>query len=186
MEIMKTRRPDILKAAYDLMGIQGLESLHARTVAAELGINHATVHYYFPTRTDLLVGVAEYAHEQFQRDRAKLHEGARNNKEKLESELALAEAYCKKTSRFVKVLAGLYVASTSNMQVRRKLQEIWKEWVALVTTLLGSGKVKKSSPFDDAELLVCSLFGIAVASHMLDGKLNSTARIDEVYKSMFG
>ena len=125
---MKTRRSDIQKAAYDLVGVHGLEALTARSVAQELQINHATVHYYFPHREDLLDGVADFAQEQFRKDRVKFLEGARTASERLESEIALAEAYCKKTSRFAKVLAGLYVASVAIPGLRKKLQVLWKEW----------------------------------------------------------
>mgnify|MGYP001005799572 CR=1 FL=1 len=183
---MKTNRKDIKRAAYDLMGIQGLESVHARTVAAELNINHATVHYYFRRRTDLLVGVAEHALEQLQIDRAKFQEGMTKPADMLEAELALAEAYCKKTSRFVKVLAGLYVASTSNVILRKNLQAIWKEWLALIKDMTPPARLKKDSPYHDPEALLTHLFGIALASHMLDGKLDSKSKIDGIYVSMFG
>ncbi|MCU0317522.1 MAG: TetR family transcriptional regulator [Fimbriimonadaceae bacterium] len=182
---MKSRRPEILKAAYDLTGIQGLESLHARTVATELGINHATVHYYFPSRTDLLVGVADYALAQFRADRAKFQEESKTPKDKAEAEIALAEAYCKKTSRFVKVLAGLYVASVNNLVLRKKLQELFREWMTFLKELEGL-KIRKSSPYQDAELLVCTFLGVAMASHMMDGKLDTKKMMDSVYESMLG
>jgi AcrR family transcriptional regulator len=183
---MKTRRTDIQKAAYDLVGLQGLEALTARNVAQELQINHATVHYYFPHRDDLLHGVADFALEQFRRDREKFNEGARTPNEKLESELELAEAYCKKTSRFVKVLAGLYVASVANVSLRKKLQALWKEWHVTLAELTKSAKLKKDTPFRDADLLQTTLFGAALASQMLDGKYDAKAVVDEVYRSALG
>lgn len=175
-----------MKAAYDLMGIQGLESLHARTVAAELGINHATVHYYFRRRSDLLAGVAEHALQQLQADRKNIQGDSTKPNDLLEAELALAEAYCKRTSRFVKVFAGLYVASTSNAVLRKKLQVIWNEWLDLLRDLLSKSRVLKASPYQDAEMLLTHLFGIAMASHMLDGKLDGRAKVDQIFTSMFG
>lgn len=183
---MKTNRRDIKKAAYDLMGIQGLESLHARTVAAELNINHATVHYYFRRRIDLLIGVAEHTLEQLKADRANFQAGLNKPTDVLEAELALAEAYCKKTSRFVKVLAGLYVASTSDPVLRKHLQAIWNEWLALVKETIPKAKLKRDTPYQDPEALLTHLFGIALASHMLDGKIDAKSKVDGIYASMFG
>ena len=183
---MKTRRTDIQKAAYDLVGLQGLEALTARNVAQELQINHATVHYYFPHRDDILHGVADFALEQFKRDRAKFHAGAKSPQDKLEAELELAEAYCKRTSRFVKVLAGLYVASVANATLRKKLQVLWKEWVSEIEGLSKTAKIKKDSPYREPELLVATFFGAALASHMLDGKFDAKEALDEVYKSALG
>lgn len=183
---MKTRRSEIMKAGYDLMGQKGLESVHARSVAAELGINHATVHYYFPKRIDLLVGVADYALEQFQRDRLKFREGLDTDGDKLEAELALAEAYCKKSSRFAKVLAGLYVAAVEYPELRKRLLVLWKEWSESVTALTAGAKVKKASPYANGELLTATLFGFALTSHLTDGKFDAKSHIDDVFASMFG
>lgn len=183
---MKTRRDDIMKTAYDLMGTKGLESVHARTVASELGINHATVHYYFPTRADLLVGVADFALAQFQSDRARFHEGLTSSADKIEGELALAEAYCKKNSRFAKVLAALYVASVEHTALKKKMLVLWNEWQILNVELTSSAKLKKGTPYADGELLTATLFGFALTSHLTDGSFDARAKIDEVFTSMFG
>ncbi|MBX3110815.1 MAG: TetR/AcrR family transcriptional regulator [Fimbriimonadaceae bacterium] len=183
---MKTRRPDILKAAYDLMGVQGLESLTARNVAAELGINHATVHYYFPHREDLLAGIAEFTLDQLKRDRAKFHVGADKPADKVEAELALAEAYCRKSSRFAKVLAGLYVASIADAALRKKNSAIWSEWSGLLVDLARTTKLKKDTPYADGELLAATFFGLMLTSHLLDGKFSAKDKVDEIYASMFG
>lgn len=183
---MKTRRNDICKAAYDIMGTKGLESVHARTVAAELGINHATVHYYFPKRPDLLVGVADFALTQFRFDRERFHEGLTTPSDKIEGELALAEAYCKKNSRFAKVLAGLYVASVEDPTLRKRLQLIWREWHALVSEMAAKAKLKKGTPFADGELLSATLFGFMLTAHMTDGQFDAKTKIDEIFSSMFG
>lgn len=181
----KTRRTEILKAAYDLMGNEGLEAVHARTVAAQLGINHATVHYYFPKRVDLLIGICDFAIEQLRSDRAKFHQGLSTDDELLEAELALAEAYCKKTSRFAKVLAALYAASVSEPQVKKSLKLIWKEWSVTNQTLVEKVAIKPGSPYADGELLTATLFGFALTSHLTDGKFDAKAKIDDVFASMF-
>jgi len=183
---MKTSRGDIKQAAYNRMGNLGLESLHARTVAADLNINHATVHYYFRRRIDLLEGVAQFAFEQLKTDRAKFREGFSRPGDLLESELALAEAYAKPSSRFVKVFAGLYVASVENPKLKKILQQIWTEWLAAIADVMPGAKTRKGSPYSDPEMLLSHLFGIAVAAHMLEGKFKPGSKIDAVYGSLFG
>jgi AcrR family transcriptional regulator len=182
---MKTRRSEILKAAYDLMGTEGLENVHARTVATHLSINHATVHYYFPHRSDLLVGVAEYALEQLRADRAKLQDGIKSSTDAIEMELALAEAYCKPASRFAKVIAGLYVASISSPAVKEKLTVLWAEWSEMLAPHLAKSKLRKSTPYADSELLTATLFGFALTSHLTNGKFDAKAKIDTIFGSLF-
>lgn len=180
------RDDEIRKAAYDILGTQGLEELHARTVAKSVGINHATVHYYFPQRSDLLEAVADYALHQLIRDRLQFQQGAKSAREKLEAELALAEAYCRSTSRFVKVLGGLYAAGVTSPKIRKKVAAIWAEWRSLVAEQVGATRLRAGSPYADADLLLATLFGLGLASHMLDGKFTAQPRIDAVFESMFG
>jgi len=50
----------VVAAAYELIAERGFEHLSTRAVAARVGINIATVHYYFKTKEDLIAGVSEY------------------------------------------------------------------------------------------------------------------------------
>ena len=61
----KDRRKELILIAYDHIAKRGFEGLRVRAVAAELGINNATLHYYFPTKEDLIKGVVDYMIEKF-------------------------------------------------------------------------------------------------------------------------
>lgn len=180
------RDDQIRRAAYDILGTEGLEELHARTVAKAIGINHATVHYYFPHREDLIVAVAEYTLHQLIRDRMQFQKGAKTSREKLESEIALTEAYCRPQSRFIKVLACLYVAGVGSERIRGKTAAIWDEWRSLIADQLNSGALKDGTPYTDPDLLLSTFFGLGLASHMLGEKLDGQKQLDGVFSSMFG
>ncbi len=183
---MANRRDEILEAAYNLMGRAGLEEVHARTVAAELGINHATVHYYFAKRPDLLVGIAEFAREQLQRDRQKLNGDAAGPSDIMDNELALAEAYARSQSRFGKVMVGLCAASVSTPELKKPVEALWKEWSDLHAKIVPDLKLKKRSPFQDPMLLSSSLFGVVAAAHVSEKALSPAEHLDRIYASMFG
>lgn len=173
---MADRRQQIVETSYNLVGTKGLESLHARTVAAELAINHATVHYYFKTRQDLLEAVAEYTHQRVQADRAKFHEGATKPAQKLEQEIALWEAYSKPKSRLVKVLAALYTAGLEYPSVRKQAANVFTDLVAVLEECVGKG-----SGLKDARLLAANLFGIALSSHIAGSAMDSGALFDALF-----
>lgn len=180
------REDQIRKAAYDILGTEGLEGLHARTVAKELGINHATVHYYFPHREDLIIAVAEFALHQLIRDRLQFQQGVSDAKEAIEAELALAEAYCRPQSRFVKVVAALYVAGVAIPAVREKIAAIWEEWRAFIAEQVARGGLQAGTPYSDPELLVATFFGLGLTSHMLGDSFDPQPRMDSIFMSMFG
>ncbi len=52
-------------AAYGQIARQGFEGLRTRDVAAEVGVNIATLHYYFPTKEALIRGVVGHAMRRF-------------------------------------------------------------------------------------------------------------------------
>lgn len=59
------RRQALVDAAFGCIAEKGFEGLRLRDVAAEVGIDHSTLHYYFPTKEDLVAGVVESATRQF-------------------------------------------------------------------------------------------------------------------------
>lgn len=54
------RRPQLIKAAIDLMAREGVAAGSTRAIAAELGVAQATVHYTFGTKEDLYRAVIEH------------------------------------------------------------------------------------------------------------------------------
>lgn len=182
---MKETRSSILAAAYDMMGNNGLEDVHARTVAAAIKINHATVHYYFPKREDLLVGVADYALETLREDRKRFQAGSADSKAKIGSEMSLAEAYAKKGSRFAKVLAGLVVAGAGSAKVKKKVKELFVEWGSVCKSELAGAKPKKGAVFADPDLMLATFFGLALTNLGIEGGMDVGAKLDAVYDSIF-
>ena len=61
----KDRRAALVSAAYNQIAERGFEGLRTREVAAEAGVNIATLHYYFPTKEKLIEGVVEHAMARF-------------------------------------------------------------------------------------------------------------------------
>src|SRR6266508_1862484 len=60
------RRRDLVAAAYRRIAIEGFEGLRTRDVAADVGLNIATLHYYYPTKESLIRGVIGHAMQRFQ------------------------------------------------------------------------------------------------------------------------
>jgi AcrR family transcriptional regulator len=65
----QTQRPDrrraLAAAAYARIASAGFEGLRTRDVAADVGVNIATLHYYFPTKEALIRAVIGYAVGRF-------------------------------------------------------------------------------------------------------------------------
>src|SRR3954452_21828708 len=59
------RRRELVDAAYRRIARDGFEGLRTRDVAADVGVNIATLHYYFPTKEALIRGVIGQAMHRF-------------------------------------------------------------------------------------------------------------------------
>ncbi len=59
------RRQELVLAAYREIAAHGFEGLRTREVAAEVGVNIATLHYYFPTKESLIRAVLDHAMGRF-------------------------------------------------------------------------------------------------------------------------
>ncbi len=59
------RRRALVAAAYGRIASDGFEGLRTRDVATDVGVNIATLHYYFPTKEALIRSVIGHAMERF-------------------------------------------------------------------------------------------------------------------------
>jgi AcrR family transcriptional regulator len=59
------RRQELVSAAFQLIAKNGFEGLRTRDVADKVGVNIATLHYYFPTKESLIRGVLDRAMVRF-------------------------------------------------------------------------------------------------------------------------
>jgi AcrR family transcriptional regulator len=65
-EPLSERRRALVAAAYARIAVAGFEGLRTRDVAADVGVNIATLHYYFPTKEGLIRAVIGHAIGRFQ------------------------------------------------------------------------------------------------------------------------
>lgn len=186
--VSKDRKEQILASAYEIAGNRGLENLHARTIAADIGINHAAVHYHFKTRSDLLVALTGYAGKRFKGDLERVAGNRPTHTQTLEAHIALYEAYARPASRFFRVMASLFVASTSEPAIKDELAKVNLAQLELLRrdldAALADGGVNGQSPYAQAESLMAYLMGLCYRSQLTPG-MDPTPMIDQLFTSLF-
>jgi len=63
--VSEKRRQELVLAAYREIAERGFEGLRTREVSDSVGINIATLHYYFPTKESLIRAVLDHAMNRF-------------------------------------------------------------------------------------------------------------------------
>src|SRR5438477_12885292 len=59
------RREELVLATYRELASSGFEGLRTRDIANAVGVNIATLHYYFPSKEDLIRAVIGHAMSRF-------------------------------------------------------------------------------------------------------------------------
>ncbi|WP_203914117.1 TetR/AcrR family transcriptional regulator [Rhizocola hellebori] len=60
------RRQALIRAAFSAIAENGFEGFRLRPIAAAVGIDHSTLHHYFPTKADLIAAVLHHATGQLE------------------------------------------------------------------------------------------------------------------------
>lgn len=128
------RRLELLEAAFEVVAEKGLEGLRTRDVAAKVGMNVATLHYYFATKEDLLVGLVDLVQRKFtERPPQAARAGEENT---LRAHLTSAWWSFGRDPRLAVVLQELVARSHRDAVSRDAFRALHTFWNAMVADVL--------------------------------------------------
>jgi AcrR family transcriptional regulator len=165
-------REKILKTAVELLGNCGIRKLAQPLIAKTAGVPQGHMTYYFPTRSQLLIAVAERSLESVAEMVLKKATSAGI---KVRDSLAVTSFLIKNSNR-TRMLVGLLVESDENPDLRVKLQEQIKFSRSLVAMSLNRGA-------DDTETTIvhATIIGLGI-QHYLDDSKTAGRAVDEALK----
>ncbi|GAC1518673.1 MAG: hypothetical protein NVS2B16_24240 [Chloroflexota bacterium] len=134
MDMTVIQSPDtstrILRAAFRRLLEDGYAGLSTREIAAEAGVNHALIHYYFGTKDRLVIAALDDANNQLLERQTRMYESPGGFAEKW----ARAREYYEQdlASGFVRVQMELWAAGLSNPALRQEVLPRVLAWRRLV------------------------------------------------------
>ncbi len=116
----------ILKAAHRRLAADGYARLNMRNIAAEAGVNHALIHYYFGSKDQLVIAVLDAANRRLIERQTQMYETPGD----FAAKWAQARAFYAEdlASGFVRVQMELWAASLSNEALRENFVPRIMEW----------------------------------------------------------
>jgi AcrR family transcriptional regulator len=130
--VSEKRARELVLAAYRQIAEHGFEGLRTRDVANEVGVNIATLHYYFPTKEALIGAVLQHAMDRF-----------RTTLEPHGSPDAQLRNYLRATRKLLReepelgaVMSELALRSVRDAGTRRIMDEMYGQWHVAVRGLL--------------------------------------------------
>jgi AcrR family transcriptional regulator len=167
-------REKILSTAVKLLGDCGIRKLAQPLIAKTAGVPQGHMTYYFPTRSDLLIAVAERSLESVAK--VVLKGAAKKGLDPSES-LKLVAPLIKDRSR-TRMMIGLLVESDENPELRKKLQEQTALGLSLVAMALGR---EVGEP--EVNVVHAALLGLGI-NYCLDDAKSANQKIDDTLQYM--
>jgi AcrR family transcriptional regulator len=169
------RRQALVAAAYRQIADVGFEGLRTREVAAAVGINVATLHYYFPTKEILISEVLRHAMERFRSTMSVTG----STIEQLRSHFAGIRRLARDEPELFAVMGELALRSTRDPAIRELYQATTTIWRATVRGLLAKavqdGSLSGPRNLDaQASLVVASLMGACMVPPVQPERLRET------------
>jgi TetR/AcrR family transcriptional regulator, regulator of cefoperazone and chloramphenicol sensitivity len=139
----KQRRQELVEAAYFVLAEKGFEGLRTREVAKRVGINIATLHYYFPSKEALISGVVEHLLQILRQPEVPVPASA-TAVERLRAEFADISVRVAKSPEQLKVLTELAVRAWRDPSIARILSYLDAAWQGHLESIFRDGIKEKS------------------------------------------
>ena len=163
------RRLALLEAAYDVVATAGFEGLRTRAVAERVGVNIATLHYYFPSKQELIEGLSMLIGAKF----VTLHAPAPEPTglpalDRLRQEFADGHFYLTHHSDLLLVMQEFGLRGKRDPQVQKVVDQMNHHWQANVERIvrhgMADGTFRSDLTFDEVlSFLMAILRGTAYA-----------------------
>src|SRR3989442_15762038 len=151
---LRTRKEDrqqaLVLGALNQMAERGFEGLRTREVAAGVGLNIATLHYYFPTKEALIRGVVAHAMDRFRSTLAPHGSPA----DQLRNHLRAVRKLLRDEPEVGAVMGELALRSARDPSLARIMGEAYQAWHRTLRGLLRravrDGYLAGDRDYDDA------------------------------------
>ena len=135
----RDRKSELVEIAYRLIAQNGLEGFRIRQVAAEAGIDNGTLHYHFPSKEALILGVVDYLMEDLKNNRAVGKDAEPTALDELRLEFEDIRLRLRRTPEPFIVLSDLAVRSWRDPVVAKIFRKLDDGWHAHLVALLERG-----------------------------------------------
>lgn len=133
------QRQALTRIAFHLIAEGGLERFRTREVAKRGGVNIATLHYYFPSKEDLIRSVVDYLSNEFATRQAPYSEPGGEPLAELRRELSDSLYQLHELPELFLASFELFVRAAHDPAIRVLMQEMDAHWHAYVVSYMSEG-----------------------------------------------
>jgi AcrR family transcriptional regulator len=163
------RRTELVLAAYHLIADRGLEELRTREIAAKVGINISTLHYYFSTKEELIDAVGDYIGGLFRTVREALPATATPLQEL--RHVFATQIYRRRVEpKLEVVMQEMMLRARRDEKVRVRLEQMLLNWNGYIQDMLERGIERgEISPKVDPKLAAGIITSYSIGTNLQSG-----------------
>jgi AcrR family transcriptional regulator len=157
------RRLALVAAAYRRIATDGFEGLRTRDIARDVGVNIATLHYYFPTKEALIRSVIGHAMQRF----TETMPGDGSPLDQLRGHLRALASLLKEDQQLWAVMGELVLRAPRDAELGRIFRQTDGYWHRtlreLIARCIDDGAVDPALDADDvAALMIAAIKGLSL------------------------
>ena len=162
------RRRHLARAAYQALAEKGFEGLRMREIARRAGINHATLHYYFAGKEQLIDSVVDHIVQDLSIGRnPRVEDAALEPRQRLKAHFNALVQQMRDSPEMFTVLAEIHARSMRDRPIRSIFVKNDRNWTKFLTGILQAGVQKKEFdanlvPEVAAEAIISLVRGLTV------------------------
>lgn len=180
------RRAELVRATYELIAEKGLEELRTRDIAARVGINIATLHYYFDTKEALVAAVVDHIMQLFRTIKAPQVESP-TALEELRHLFATQTHRRRVEPRLDFVVQEMMLRGRRDERVRARLEVMMLLWNGHVEAIIERGmQAGELSRELDPKVAAGVVTSCMIGSNLQHGVRPTTFSFEATYKSLLG
>lgn len=159
----------LILAAYHTIAEKGFEGLRLRDVAQQVGLNHATLHHYFPTKEAIVQAVGLYVTQRLAQT-AISTEGT--PMDQLRTHLHSLQQWMLEEPALFVVLSEVGLRAQRDPAIRAIVQQQTEGWHAFLMSILEAGIRQGEWPQDlDAEATASAIIALTQSFNLINAKL---------------
>lgn len=178
--IQLERRLQILKGLNRCLLKKPYRETTIKDIAAETGINHGMLHYYYRDKEDILLNFVEYILDKYKRGFLNWIEKQDfkhlSEKEIIREILKYLNEKITLNKNLSKVFIALWEISLTNRRVKKQIKKVYQEWIAITAEYLPHMTNDKSR-MELAIALTAFAEGMAMFSVILNLKKEETLKV---------
>jgi len=180
---MSDKKIQLENAAADSVQRSGLKSLSFRTLADQVGIKSASVHYYFPGKTDLANSLIQKYGDEFELHLADINSRYDTLKDKLDGLVAMFESVLKegKICLCGMIAAEVEALDNQSRQLLGGYFEVGETWLADILEAGRGELITNLSSEQLAKIIMSGLEGAILLDRVDGGVTRLEAQRDLIH-----